>query len=133
MPITHHIQGLKLSSYKAPSFQDRLAAAGSAKQKVLDALKAKPPVDEALMEEKRLAREAKEKALAEARAAKAEALAKAKAEKEERRAAQAAADAEKKAEADAAAALKAVRLTPPSAAEMKAARDARYAARKARK
>lgn len=122
-----------MSSYKAPSFQDRLAAAGSAKQRVLDALKAKPPVDEAVMEERRLAQEAKEQALAVARAAKAEAAAAAKAEKEERKAAQLAAEAERKAEADAAAALKAVRLTPPSAAEMKAARDARYAARKARK
>lgn len=122
-----------MPSYKAPSFQDRLAAAGSAKQKVLDALKAKPPVDEAVMEERRLAREAKEKALAIVRAAKAEAAAAAKAEKEARKAAQLAAEAERKAEADAAAALKAVRLTPPSAAEMKAARDARYAARKARK
>ena len=35
--------------------------------------------------------------------------------------------------AEAAAALKAARLKPASAAEMKAARDARYAARKARK
>ena len=53
-----------MSSYKAPSFQDRIAAAGSAKKRALDALKSKPPVDEALMEERRKAREAKEQALA---------------------------------------------------------------------
>ena len=40
---------------------------------------------------------------------------------------------ERRPEAEAAAQLKAARLKPASAAEMKAARDARYAARKARK
>lgn len=122
-----------MSSYKAPSFQDRIAAAGLARQKALDALKAKPPVDEALMAERRKAREAKDQAIAIERAAKAEAAALAKAQKAERKAAEQAAEAEKQAAADAAAALKAARLTPPTAAEMKAARDARYAARKARK
>ena len=78
-----------MPSYKAPSFQDRIAAAGSARQKALDALKAKPPVDEALMEERRKAREAREQALAAQRAAKAEAIALAKAEKAERKAAEA--------------------------------------------
>ena len=121
-----------MASYKAPSFQDRIAAAGSAKQKALDALKAKPPVDEALMAERRRAREEKDQAIAIERAAKAEAAALAKALKAERKAIELAAEAEKQAAAEAAAALKAARLTPPSAAEMKAARDARYAARKAR-
>lgn len=121
-----------MPSFKAPSFQDRIAAAGSAKQRALDTLKAKPPVDEALMAERRKAREAKDQAAAIARAAKAEAAALAKAQKAERKAAELAAEAEKQAAADAAAALKAARLTPPSAADMKAARDARYAARKAR-
>lgn len=111
-----------MSSYKAPSFQDRIAAAGSARQKALDALRAKPPVDAAILTERRLAQEARDQAVAIERAAKAQALALAKAEK-----------AERKAVAEAAAALKAARLTPASAAEMKAARDARYAARKARK
>ena len=112
--------------FKDPSFQDRVQSAGKAKQKALDQLRAKPPVDEALMAERRQAREAREQAVAEERRAKAEAAAAAKAEK-------AAAEAAAKAEAEAAAELKAARLRPASAAEMKAARDARYAARKARK
>jgi len=112
--------------FKEPSFQDRVALAGKSKQKALDQLKAKPPVDEALMSERRAARELREQALAAERIAKAEARAKAKADK-------AAAEAAERAEAEAAAALKAARLKPPSAAEMKAARDARFAARKARK
>ncbi len=114
-----------MPSYKDPSFQDRVAAAEKARQKALDQLKAKPPVDEAVMAERRKAREAKERLLAEERAAKAEARAAAKAEK-------AAAVAAALAEKEAAAALKVARLKPPSAAEMKAARDARYAARKGR-
>lgn len=122
-----------MPSYKAPSFQDRIAAAGSAKQKALDALRAKPPVDEALMAQQRAAREDRERKIADERAAKAEAAALAKAQKAERKAAEQAAAAERQAAADAAAALKLARLTPASAAEMKAARDARYAARKARK
>jgi hypothetical protein len=113
-------------SFKDPSFQHRVASAGKAKQKALDQLKAKPPVDEALMAQQRQAREAREQALAEERAAKRKADAAAKAEKSAGKAAELAA-------AEAAAALKAARLTPASAADMKAARDARYAARKARK
>ncbi len=112
--------------FKDPSFQDRTAAAGKAKQKALDQLKAKPPVDEALLAQRREAREVRERASADEHAAKREAAAAAKAEK-------AATKAAKLEEAEAAAALKAERLKPPSAAEMKAARDARYAARKARK
>lgn len=92
-----------MPSFKEPSFQERVAAAGKARKKALDLLKAKPPVDEAEMAERRLAREVREQALAKERAAKAEAE------------------------------LKAARLTPASAADMKAARDARYAARKGRR
>jgi hypothetical protein len=113
-------------SFKDPSFQDRVAAAGKAKQKALRQLKAKLPVDETQMAERRQAWELREQALAEERAAKAETKAAAKAEK-------AAIKAAELAEAEAAAALKAARLKPPSEADMKAARDARYAARKARK
>jgi hypothetical protein len=113
-------------SFKEPSFQDRVASAGKARQKALEQLKAKPPVDEAVMAERRRAREVREQALAEERAAKAQAIAAAKAEKAAQKAAALA-------EAEAAAALKAARLKPASSAEMKAARDARYAARKARK
>ena len=115
-----------MASYKNPSFQDRVAAARTAKQKAIDDLKAKPPVDEAIMKQRRDARELREKALVRERAAKAETIAAAEAEKVAAKAAQIA-------EAEAAAALKAERLTPASAAEMKAARDARYAARQARR
>jgi hypothetical protein len=112
--------------FKDPSFQDRAASAGKAKQKALDQLKAKPPVDEAVMAQRRHDREAREQVLAEDRAAKKLADAQAKAKSDAIKAAQIK-------EAEAAAAIKAARLKPASAAEMKAARDARYAARKARK
>ena len=115
-----------MASFKNPSFQDRQASAGKAKQKALDQLKAKPSADEGLLAEQREAWEKREKTLADERAAKAEAKAVAKAEKAALKAAEVA-------EAEAAATLKAARLKPASAADMKAARDARYAARKARK
>jgi hypothetical protein len=112
-------------SYKDPSFQDRVAASGKAKQKALDKLKAKPPVDEAVMADRRAAWEKQEQARSQERTAKAAANEVAKAERASAKAAQ-------KAEAEAAAKLKAARLKPASAAEMKSARDARYAARQAR-
>ena len=114
-----------MGSFKHPSFQDRVASAAKAKQKALDQLKARPPVDEAAMAERRRAWETREQAFAEERAAKAETAAGIKAEKAKLKAAEVAA-------AEEAAARKAARLKPASEAEMKAARDARYAARKAR-
>ncbi len=93
------------------TFQDRAGQAAQAKQKALEQFKKRPPVDEKLLAERKAAAERREQAKAEkAEAKKAEAEAKA-----------------------AAAAEKAARLAPPTAAEMKAARDARYAARKNRK
>lgn len=121
-----------MAAFKDPSFQDRTAAAAAAKQKALDRLKAKPPVDEAVLAERRRLAELKDQAIAEERAAKAEAVARAKAEKAEKKAAELAEKAAAQAQAEEAAALKAARLKPPTAEEMKAARDARYAARKAR-
>ena len=114
-----------MGSFKDPSFQDRAAAAAKAKQKALDRLKAKPRVDEAVMAERRQAWEAREQALSEERAAKAKEAAAAKGAKAQLKAVQLL-------EAQEAAARKAARLKPASEAEMKAARDARYAARKAR-
>jgi hypothetical protein len=114
-----------LASFKDPSFQDRVASARKAKQKALDQLKAMPPTDEALMAGLRQEREARERALQEERTAKAQERAAAKVEKAANKAAVLAA-------AEAAAALKAARLRPSSQEEMKAARDARYAARKAK-
>ncbi len=115
-----------MASFKDPSFQDRVTLATKTKQKALDQLKAKPRIDEAVLAERRQAYEAREQLLADERAAK---VAERAADKAARLEAKAAA----LAEAEAAAALKAARLKPPSAEEMKAARDARYAARKARK
>ena len=115
-----------MAAFKNPSFNDRMETAAKAKQKALDQLKAKPPIDEALAAQQREAWQQREDALAQERAAKSEAKAAEKAEK-------AAAKAKAIEEAKAAAELKAARLRPPSPAEMKAARDARYAARQARK
>jgi hypothetical protein len=112
-------------AFKDPSFQDRVASANKAKQRALDQLRAKPPVDQELMATRRQERETRERALEEEWAAKAQEQAAAKAEKTSLRVAELAA-------ADAAAALKAARLKPFSPEEMKAARDARYAARKTR-
>jgi hypothetical protein len=106
-----------MKSYKDPSFQDRVGRAAEAKQKALDQLRAKPPVDEAVLAERAAARQAKEAADAEKRAAKKAVEQQAKADK--------AAEAERQREAESAA--------KPSEAELKAARDARYAARKNRK
>ena len=115
-----------MRSFKDPSFQDRVASANKAKQKALDQLRAKPPVDEARMATLRQEREERERAMEGEWAAKAQEKVAAKAEKVSIKAAELAA-------AEAAAALKAARLKPSTPEEMKAARDARYAARKARK
>jgi hypothetical protein len=99
------------------SFQDRVGRAAEAKQKALDQLKAKPPVDEAVLARRAAERSARD-------AAKAEALA-AKRQQAEQAAADRAAD--ERAAAEAAAA------SVTSESDRKAARDARYAARKNRK
>jgi hypothetical protein len=93
------------------SFRDRAGQAAEAKKKALEKYKARPPVDEKAAAERLAAEQRKEAARAEKAAAKK-------------------AEAEAKA---AEAAAKAARLAPPTAAEMKAARDARYAARKNRR
>jgi hypothetical protein len=105
-----------MKSYKEPSFQDRVGRAADAKRKALDALRAKPPVDERVLAERQAARLQREAAAAEKRAAK--------------KAAEDEAKAEKAKAAEAARAAAPVALTE---AEKKLARDARYAARKSRK
>jgi hypothetical protein len=99
-----------------PNLQDRLAAAAQSRQKALDKLRAKPPLDESVVAARQEARLKREAADREKRAAK---LAQ---------------------QQEAAAAAKAAKAAPvaktpslPTAAELKAARDARYAARKSRK
>jgi len=97
------------------SFQDRAGQAAKAKQKALDQLRARPPVDEQAAAERAAAARQREAAKAEKAAAK-------KAERAAAAQAKAAAEAEK-----------AAANAPKSEAELKAARDARYAARKKRK
>lgn len=97
------------------SFQDRVGQAAEAKRKALEKLRSKPPVDEAVAAARLEASRQREARAEEKRAARAE---KAKSAEEARAAAQ-----EKAASAP----------PPPTEAERKAARDARYAARKSRK
>ena len=97
------------------TFQDRAGQSAEAKKKALEKYRSRPPVDEKAAAERSAARQEKEAARAEKAAAK-------KAER--------AAAAEAKAAADAA---KAAAAAPKSEAELKAARDARYAKRKNRK
>jgi hypothetical protein len=96
-----------MASFKAPDFNDRIKLAAAAKQKALEALKNKPKVDEAVLAERRAAAQAKEALAAEKRAAR------------------------KEARALEAAAKEAAKPKPKTPEELKAARDARYAARKA--
>lgn len=107
----------KSMAFKLPTFQERAALAAKAKQAALDKLRAKPPVDEAVVAQQREARLAREAAAA--RIA------------EEKRAARELEKTRKKEEADAkaAASAPAPKLTE---AEQKAIRDAKYAARKNR-
>ena len=105
-------------SFKDPSFQSRIGSAADAKQKALDNLRSRPPLDEKVVAERQAARLKREAADAEKRSAKRE---KEQAAEEGR-----AAEAAEAAEAEVAAA-------GPTEAERKAARDARYAARKSRR
>lgn len=101
-----------MAGYKEPGLEARRAAAASAREQALAKLKARAPLDPAMQAERIAAAEAREKMQAEKRE-----LLKAKKEQE-------LAD---KAE-------RAAKVTPaPTEAERKAARDAKYAARKARK
>ena len=129
-------------AFKAPDFNERTAAARAAKQRALEQLRSKPAPDPAVAAERQAARQAREAAEVERRAAKLAAAEQANAAEEEARAAEeqarAAAGAAARAEAEAAteAAAEAARAKLPklpTAAELKAARDVRYAARKARK
>jgi hypothetical protein len=97
------------------SFQDRAGQAAKAKQKALDQLRSKPPVDEKVAAERIAAGQERDAAKAQKAAAK----------KAERTAAAQATAAD--------AAAKAAAAAPKSEAELKAARDARYAARKKRR
>ena len=105
-----------MKSYKDPSYQERVGRAAEAKQKALDQLRSRPPLDEKVVAERQAARARREAAQAEKRAARL-----------------AAEQAAKEARAAAAAEKQASMPVPLTDAEKKAARDARYAARKNRK
>ena len=106
-----------MKSNHNPSLEDRLAGAAKSRQKALDALRSKPPVDEKIVGTRQEARLKRDAAHAEKRNA--------------RRAETAAA---KQAKAAATATAEAATVSVPSTeAELKAARDARYTARKNRK
>jgi len=102
--------------FKDPSFQDRAASAAHARQRALEKLLARPPVDPAVLEERKAAQ-----ALRDAEAARLS---------EEKKAAREREKAEKRKRAAASVPAPRPELTE---AEKKAARDARYAARKNRK
>ncbi len=110
-----------MASYKEPSFKDRAALSAQAKQAALEKLKAKPPIDPAVAAERAAARAAKEAAEAQKRADKKAAMEQARLDKIA------------KAEAAKLEAEQAVARSQMTEAEKKAARDARCAARKARK
>lgn len=106
-----------MGQFKEPSFKDRVAAANSAKAKALELLKNRPGSGEAELAERAERRRAKEGAEAEKRATAKAAREAAKGTKEQ----------------GSRAATKAAQPKVPTAEERKAARDARYAARKSRK
>ncbi len=109
-----------MRGYREPGVQDRAAAARAAKEKALEQLRNKAPLSEAEQAE-RLARSAAKEAAAQERR---------EAVLREREAMRIEREAAKQAKREKAEAAKPVVLTE---AERKAARDARYAARKARK
>jgi Family of unknown function (DUF6481) len=105
--------------FRQPTFQERAALATKAKGDALEKLRAKPPVDEAVVAERREAERLRDAAQQKARQDHLAARALAKARKEER--------------------LAEIPASPPppepvrTDAELKAIRDAKYAARKMRK
>jgi hypothetical protein len=118
-----------MAGFKNPEFSDRISAAANAKKSLLEKFQARPKADDPEVAAKLAARQA-------SRAARDQRLAARKAEREaaeaaRRAAEQAAAEAERiRLEAEAKAEAERERLM---LAEQKSARDARYAARKARK
>ena len=110
-----------MAGYKSPDFNERMAAARAAKERALDKLRNKPAPEPGVIAERQAARAARDAAAAERRAERQRAA-------EEAKAAKSAAKPEAKGAEEAPPAKAA-----PSEAELKAARDARYAARKARK
>jgi len=109
-----------MPAFKTPTFQERTAAAATARSRALALLRSKPQADETAVAEALARRAAREATEAEKRTA--------------ARAARALAAAHKQASKAEAAQIAATHVAPePTEADRKAARDARYAARKERK
>lgn len=119
-----------MASYREPDLKDRQAAAAAARQRALEKLRTRAPVDEAVVAERKAALEAKRAAEQARRDEKRAAIAAAAAEKAAAK--EAARIAEEQARAEAEAAAEAARKPQLTEAEKKLARDLRYAARKAR-
>ena len=102
-----------MTTFKHPSFQERVGQAADAKERALEQLRLRPEPDEKKLAEGKAASARRQELQAEKSIAK-------------KAAAEAAAQSKAKAAAKAAAPV-------PSEAERKAGRDARYAARKARR
>jgi hypothetical protein len=129
-----------MPAYKNPGFQERQEAAARARSAALAKFRAKPPLDEAVIAERIARRQAREAVQAEKRAAVRRAKEEAEAAKREQEKQSAAAvDAAAKAKAEAADKARAEATAQKVAQrklwteeDRKAARDARYAARKMR-
>lgn len=102
-----------MTSFKNPTFQDRARQAADAKQKALDQLRLRPDPDAEMLAERKAAGARRQAVQAQKTAAK-------------KAAAEVAAKSKAKARAKAA-------EPPPTETERKASRDARYAARQARR
>lgn len=113
-----------MAAYKSPDFAERTAMARAAKQSALDKLRSKPAPDPAAVAQRQAAAVAREAAAAERRIARQVLVDQAKAAK---LAVKEAARKQKDAEA------RRPEAPQPMEPDLKAARDARYAARKARK
>ncbi len=119
-------------AFKGDKFQDRASAAAEARKKLAERFKAAPKPDDPRV----LALAAERKAIAEARELRQAERARAKAEEEVRKAEEARLRAIEEARAAEEARKRAIEERAKQlqvAAEQKAARDARYAARKAKK
>ena len=114
-----------MSGFKEPSFADRQKAAQEARQNILNKFRSQPGADDPAVAQRRAEREAKAAEQAKAKLAREAAKAESKLREAEAAAQAAAQLAREKQEA----AAKEVALE----ADRKAARDARYAARKKRK
>jgi hypothetical protein len=117
-----------MSAYKDKDFNDRLGAAAKAKQALLDKFRSQPGPDDPAV----IAREVERKAISEARESRLAERKVAREAEEARMKAEAELQAAEQAAREAAEQIEAAARKVAMEAEQKAARDARYAARKAR-